>query len=305
MQLPTSGAWAAHQATETLLLPDFLQSTFQPVCRGRWCIQLRNCDGAAGISDGNVRSTVGKVRSIWLAGWLVDPKFGWKGKLVTWKQIFSSFGGRRLVGRPTWWREEWKQGIWDVVTLPATLFFPWIVLLVGWVAPSVWSPCVTVCLFDSSFGGERSLVHQGGEFGMVWYGARWMVASSSAARGIGISPGPVAARILGLSSFVWQLSWKRVARQSIRGSRVSSCTISGALPAAHHYRERRFAVEEFLEVYKCALWISLLSPSSPHVHRMFTDCFWISTPTKMCAKVNEMGAKKNVPVIGWRRTYIR
>lgn len=39
-----------------------------------------------------------------------------------------------------------------------------------------------------------------------------MVASSSA-REIGISPGPGAARILGLS-FVWQLSWKQVARQS-------------------------------------------------------------------------------------------
>jgi len=102
----------------------------------------------------------------------------------------------------------------------------------------VWSPCLFVCLVVSSFGGERSLVHQGGEFGMVWYGmvwygipcARWMVASSWA-RGIGISPGPVAARILGLSC-VWQLSWKRVARQSEGDD--NRCG-------------------EFLEVYKCAV----------------------------------------------------
>ena len=46
--------------------------------------------------------------------------------------------------------------------------------------------------------------------------------------------------------------------------------------------------------------LNLLSP-----HRMFTDCFWILTPKKMCAKANDMGAKKNVLVIGWRRTYIR
>ena len=54
--------------------------------------------------------------------------------------------------------------------------------------------------------------------------------------------------------------------EAIRESRVSSCTISGALPAAHHNRERWSVVEgdvdvsevdnrcgELSEVYKCAL----------------------------------------------------
>lgn len=54
----------------------------------------------------------------------------------------------------------------------------------------------------------------------------------------------------------------------------------------------------FRGLQMCSL--NLLSP-----HRMFTDCFWILIPTKMCAKANDMGAKKDVPVIGWRRTYIR
>lgn len=57
----------------------------------------------------------------------------------------------------------------------------------------------------------------------------------------------------------------------------------------------------FRGLQMCSL--SLLSP-----HRMFTDCFWMifTTPPKMCAKkANDMRAKKNVPVIGWRRTYIR
>lgn len=40
------------------------------------------------------------------------------------------------------------------------------------------------------FVGERSLVHQGVEFGMVWYGM--VHVASSWARGIGICAGPVA-----------------------------------------------------------------------------------------------------------------